>query len=656
MPQNLRTLVAMCLFLALSLANVCCPRLILAQQPVAAPSANAAPKDDNPLNKLPKIVATVGGQTITRERLGQECVKRYGTIVLDNFLNKHLILQACRAKGIVITTDQVNQEIARMASSYGLTPALFLKTFEENRDFPPERYASEIVWPMLALRALAADKIQVTREEVQKIFASEYGPKVQVRMIAVQDRAVAEQLHAQVTAAPETFRRVAKEKSIDAASASVEGMLPPIRQNSGDDMLERMAFQLQQPNQISPIFNAAELHIILQLVRHLPANPPSAQYIPVIEQRIADQLQQDRLIKASDEIFKELQKGSQVVQVIGNPELEKAHPNIAGLINGQPVPLDQLAGECVSRHGKEILKGEINRLVIGNALKQRNIGITQADIDVEIARAADALGYIKKDGTPDVDGWLKSVMQEEGATLDLYISDAVWPSVALKKLVADKIKVTEEDLQKGFESNFGPRAEVLAIVLSNQRIAEQVWSEARANMTEANFGELAAKYSVEPVSRSNYGKVPPIRRHSGQPTLEKAAFDINPGELSHVIAVGEQFVIMFKQGMTTPVAQNDAAIRAELTREITEKKLRIEMQNELDRLLAAGDINNFLDEKLVPAKSQVQAASANINVPLPAAAANPNAAQAASQAGGQATRPAGAPSRQAFGGRPAPVK
>ncbi len=103
------------------------------------------------------------------------------------------------------------------------------------------------------------------------------------------------------------------------------------------------------------------------------------------------------------------------------------------------------------------------------------------------------------------------------------------------------------DLQKGFDSNFGPRAEVLAIVLSNQRIAEQVWSEARANLTEAAFGDLAAKYSVEPVSRANFGKVPPIRQHSGQPTLEKAAFGIQPGELSSVIAVGEQFVIMYKQ-------------------------------------------------------------------------------------------------------------
>ena len=47
----------------------------------------------NPMEQFPKVVAVVNGQTITRDKLAQECLKRYGTIVLDNLLNKHLILQ-----------------------------------------------------------------------------------------------------------------------------------------------------------------------------------------------------------------------------------------------------------------------------------------------------------------------------------------------------------------------------------------------------------------------------------------------------------------------------------------------------------------------------------------------------------------------------------
>jgi parvulin-like peptidyl-prolyl isomerase len=186
-------------------------------------------------------------------------------------------------------------------------------------------------------------------------------------------------------------------------------------------------------------------------------------------------------------------------------------------------------------------------------------------------------------------------MEEEGATIELYVSDAVWPSVALKKLVEDSVQISNDDLQKAFESNFGPRAEVLAVVLSNQRAAQDVFRQARENLTEQSFGELAAKFSVEPVSRSNFGKIPPIRRHSGRPTLEEAAFKLQPGELSAVIAWGDQYAILYKQGESKPVVQDFEAVRGELHKEILEKKLRLAMHDKLDSMHNSAQIDNFLE-------------------------------------------------------------
>jgi parvulin-like peptidyl-prolyl isomerase len=560
--------------------------------PAQTTAAAAAPK--SPLDKIPKVVAVVNGKTISRDQLVDACLKRYGTIVLDNLLNKHLILQACAARGVTITQADVNNEIARVAGKFGISTKHFLEAIEQERDITPEQYASEIVWPMLALRQLAADKIRVTDAEIEQILQSEYGPKVQVRMIAVSQADKAQQLHQQVTANPDIFRRLAKEHSEDAASASVEGLLPPIRKYSGDDQLERMAFQLQ-PDQISPPFQLANLHIILQCVRHLPATPPSPQLMPAIRQRIGDQLRDQRLGEAADGIFASLQQNSKVVAVIGNPELEAKYPNVAGFINQEPVPRDQLAAECIARHGKQILRGEINRLLLSSALQSANKTIIQPDIDAEIGRAADSMGYIKNNGTPDTEAWLKSIMDEEGATLELYVADAVWPSVALKKLVEDQVQITQEDLQKGFQANFGSRAEVLAIVMSNQRTAEDVFRQARANLTEQYFGELAAKYSIEPVSRSNFGKVPALRRFGGQPTLEEEAFKLQPGQISGVIALNDQYVVLYKQGETQPIVQDFQAVREELEKEIFEKKLRSAMSKRLDDMLRSAQIENFIE-------------------------------------------------------------
>lgn len=559
-----------------------------------------------PLAAIPKVVAVVDGQTISRDKLADDCLLRYGSTVLDNLLHKHLILQACQSKAINITQSDVNEEIARQASKFGLSTKLFLQALEEERDITPENYAADVTWPMLALRALAADQIAVQPEEIERILQSEYGAKVQVRMIAIANKARAEELHAEAVSDPTQFRRLAKEFSEDAPSASVEGLLPPIRRNGGDDQIERIAFQLS-PDEISPIFPIGEMNIILQCVRHLPATPPSPQLLPSIKQRIEDKLRDQRLGEAANTIFAKLEETSEVITVIGNKELEQKYPGVAGYINRQPVGREELAAEVVKRHGREILRGEISRLLLKQSLQKNGKSVIQPDIDAEIAAVAELNGYINRDGSPDVDGWLKSIVEQEGVSLELYVQDVVWPSVALRKLVEDEVQTTEEDLQKGFEANFGPRAEVLAIILTNQRTAEEVFRQARENLTEANFGELAAKYSVEPMSRSNFGKVAPLRRHSGQPTLEKAAFELQTGEMSGVIALKDQYAILYKQGETKPVITEFAAVRAELEREIREKKIRVAMQLKLSSLRDKAHIENFLDGSVQNVASAIPA-------------------------------------------------
>ncbi|MCA9126811.1 MAG: peptidylprolyl isomerase [Planctomycetales bacterium] len=566
------------------------------------------------LEEFPKVVAVINGSTISRDKLAQECMRRFGSVVLDNILNKQLILQACQAKGITITQADVNEEIRATATKFGITTKLFLENLEKERDITPEQYASEIVWPMMALRALAADRIEVTPQEIQEIIQSEYGEKVQVRLIAVANPQKAQQLHAQAKAAPETFGRLATTHSEEAVSASVDGLLPPIRRYSGDDQFERIAFQLQ-PNEISPIFQVGDQYNFLQCVRRMPPSMPNAQVLPLIEERISEQLRDRRLGQAANDIFAELQKTSELYTVLGDQEREQKYPGVAAYLNRQPIPLTFLAYECVARHGKQILRGEIDRYLLMQELKNSNKVVIQPDIDAEIARVADAAGYIDSQGKPDSQAWLQAIMEEEGATIDLYVDDSVWPTVALKKLVEDDIEITEEDIQKSFESNFGPRAEVLAIVLSNQRTAQDVFRQARENLTEQAFGELAAKYSVDAVSRSNFGKIPALRRHGGRPTLEKEAFALEPGQISGVIAWGEQYAILYKQRETTPIVQDLEAVRPELAKEIREKKLQINMHRKLDEIHRAAQIENLLDNTSQEGNVAAAPASPAANAP-----------------------------------------
>lgn len=539
------------------------------------------------------IVAVVNADPITRQTLATESITRYGEDVLDTMINRHLIFQACKQKGITITETQVREEIARMAGKFGLSMEAYLKLLQDERNISPQEYSREIIWPLLALRALVADAVQVTEEEFNRVYISQYGEAVKCRMIMVASQSTAKSLQEQATRQPDQFAVLAKKYSEDETSASVGGLIPPIRRYSGDTELEETVFALAD-EQVSKVLPMGDQWIVLQAVRRMPATTPSAQAMPAIREQIADKIRDEKMRGASSELFAKLQQDAQVVKVLGDEALSRQHPGVAAIINGQQISLAALGNECIERHGEDVLIGEINRKVLAQAIRKANLTVTDQDLQAEVARAAVSLGYVHGDGTPDTEGWMESILSDGKTTRELYFRDAVWPSVALSKLVQGQVTVMEEDMREEFESKYGPRVEVLAIVLADQRSAQKVWDMARNNPTDEFFGQLAEQYSVEPVSASNRGKVPPIRKNSGQAALEREAFLLKPGELSGIIATGDSYIVLRCQGFTEPVVTDPNVVREELNRYIHEKKMRLAMSKKFDELKETAEIDNFL--------------------------------------------------------------
>jgi len=562
--------------------------------------------------KLPNqnVAAVVNGQPITRQDLGKECMRRYGEDVLESIVNKHLIMQECQQRGIAITNDDVENEVDDMATKFGLSKDRWLHMLETEREIKPDQYRREIIWPTLALRRLAAQSIVVTTEELREAFESQYGRSVKVRVISVANQEKANRVLQLALASPKDFGDLAKEHSEDTNSAAARGMNPPIRMHVGNEEIERVAFGLKV-GEVSPVIHAANQYLILQCVEHVPAaNYVAGEPLERIKQQLHDQIRDNKLRTAAADLFKELQQRAKVVNVFNDPNLSKQLPGVAATVNNRQITLAQLSEECYLRHGKDVLDGEINRSVLQQELQRQNRAVTDRAIDEEIARAADAYGYIRPDNSPDVDAWLKSVTETDGVTVELYVRDAVWPSVALKALVADRVKITQEDLDRGYASNYGERVKVLVIVLGNQRQAQQIWKEAREADSDEAFGKLAHEYSIEPVSRANFGQVPPIRRFGGssQKSIEDEAFRLQPGELSQIVVTGDKHIIMRCLGRTKPVDVNRQTVEAELHKDIQEKKMRLEMAKEFDRLKEYAQIDNFLAGTSQSGKRRTQAA------------------------------------------------
>ena len=76
--------------------------------------------------------------------------------------------------------------------------------------------------------------------------------------------------------------------------------------------------------------------------------------------------------------------------------------------------------------------------------------------------------------------------------------------------------------------------------------------------------------------------------------MEKEAFGLKAGDLSGIIAVGDKYIILRCLGRTEPIVQDYKSVETELRNELHEKKLRVAMAEEFDRLKEAAQIDNFL--------------------------------------------------------------
>lgn len=559
-----------------------------AARPAQAQPGGAGPQAGEP--KKLAVVAMVNGEQVARNELAQECLRHRGIDVLESLVNKQLIAERLQELNVVVTREEVDVEIDRLARRFRLSREQWLQMLEQERQINPQQYAQDIIWPTLALRKLAADRLDVSEEELRQAYESQFGESVKARLIAAKSRDKIEQLRAQAVANPDDFGNLAKDHSEDFTSASAKGMVQPIRRHLGDPRVEEIAFGLAE-DEISEIITVGDMYVILKCEGRLPArNVP----LENVADSLAEQIRESKLRQAAEQIFDELQQRAQVENIYGDPVKRQQHPGLAAVINGRQISVRELAEEAIARHGPEILEGVISRKILEQALRKHNITVTQQDIDQEITRAAMSMGKVDDQGRPDVQAWIETITEEHGVPLDLYIHDSVWPTAALKKMTARRVEVTQDDLNKGYEANYGPRVRCRAIVLDNQRRAQEVWELARKNPSPEYFARLAEAYSIEASTRALGGEIPPIQKHGGQPALEKEAFALSPGELSGIVQVQDKFIILLCEGHTKPTVVEFEAVRDLLHQDIHEKKLRIEMAQEFDRLKDSAHIDNYL--------------------------------------------------------------
>ena len=264
-------------------------------------SANRAVNNvaaENPIRQdarrlYPEIVAEVNGEQITLAQLQEESLKAHGEDVLSRILNRALVLAECKRQGIAITRSDVDEEIERLAKSFRLTKSQYLDVVQKDSSMDYQEYAEEVVWPRLALQALVADKIKLTDEELEAAYLKSYGPSISLQMIVCETQEKADEIRARVVDGGEDFGTVAKDESLDVATASNKGRMQPIFHGTlADKNMEDLLFALEV-DQVSAVIGPYGPHNQFVLFRC------ENKYDPIVPQEQIDTVKDRIQVQAS---------------------------------------------------------------------------------------------------------------------------------------------------------------------------------------------------------------------------------------------------------------------------------------------------------------------------------------------------------------------
>ncbi len=260
------------------------------------------------------VVARVNNEPITYNQLAQEVVERYGADVLDNIINRRIIEQECERAGVQITQAEIDQEVQTIAGKFNIDVANWYALLQSERGINKSQYHRDVIFPMLALKKLAGQNIQVTDQEMQTAFVRDFGPRVEARMILVHGNVrQANEVWQRVNVNPDDFGRIAREVSADPNTRPLGGVVPPIRRHGGNDKVEEEAFRLKV-GEISPVIDIGESrYVILRCDGH---TRPITTDINEVKVQLHEQLIEEKTQAAVARVFEGIKARSRVVNYI----------------------------------------------------------------------------------------------------------------------------------------------------------------------------------------------------------------------------------------------------------------------------------------------------------------------------------------------------
>ena len=267
---------------------------------------------------------------------------------------------------------------------------------------------------------------------------------------------------------------------------------------------------------------------------------------------------------------------------------------VAFLNGGATVTRQELGEFLIARGGMDKVELLVNKKVIEIEAAKRGITVTSVEVNAALGEELRSLGV-------KLDEFERHVLPRYGKSLYEWMEDVIRPRLTLSKMCRGKVTVSEDELQKAFESKYGERRRAQLIIWPKTApkipaLTDDVKATAAGNPVE--FEKLAA---AQPNDFAKVrGEIAPIGRHidGENPAVEAALFGMKVGEIKWVETPTLSTCIRCLE-IIPPQAKTLAEVRGELTKDVGDKKFN-------------GEITRYFDEI-----KKVAVPTLTVHVPVP---------------------------------------
>jgi parvulin-like peptidyl-prolyl isomerase len=293
-------------------------------KPVVAGTADAAPVPFTPGCSRGRVVAYVfDNLPVTREDLGEYLITRYGAENLELLVNKRIIEEECKAKGVTVDAGEIEVALAEKVAATGGSRAKFNELLRDNHTTPGQ-YKEDVLRPQLQLAKLSAGRVQVDDNDLKAAFEAYYGEKVECRLILWprEERKYAMAEYAKLRDDEAAFAKKAEKQSspslarhgghlMDGDKVRLIG-----RHTLGNQDLERELFSLQ-PGEVSKLVETPEGIVVAKCDRRVA--PDGSTPLESVRPKLLKEVTERKTQLQMPLLFAELRKKAEPRLLLKDP-------------------------------------------------------------------------------------------------------------------------------------------------------------------------------------------------------------------------------------------------------------------------------------------------------------------------------------------------